>query len=136
MKKNNLHSNMFLFKLSAPISPIYSFKNLHSNMFLFKFRMCQQTVNRVVDLHSNMFLFKCKERNQKTIHNYIYIPICFYLNVLDSQILQRITITFTFQYVSKSATTTSSGGLLLALIRAFYCSPKRAVSQALLLIRL
>ena len=37
---------------------------------------------------------------------------------------------------SKSATTTSSGGLLLALIRAFYCSPKRAVSQALLLVRL
>ena len=37
---------------------------------------------------------------------------------------------------SKSATTTSSGGLLLALIRALYCSPKRAVSQALLLVRL
>lgn len=37
--------------------------------------------------------------------------------------------------VSKSATTSSTGGLVLALKRAFYCSPKRAVSQALLPVR-
>ena len=60
----NLHSNMFLLRLSVLLNRVHPYYHLHSNMFLLR-RLSVLIADDVLrHLHSNMFLLRLRLRKK------------------------------------------------------------------------
>ena len=74
----HLHSTMLLLYQCCKVISRFKILHLHSTMLLLYRRKGGQQLLNEFDLHSTMLLLYPLDTDFYHVHNYIYIPLCFY----------------------------------------------------------